>query len=126
MHEMSLTESLVELIENEREKQGFSRVHAVKVTVGALGHVEPDAVRFCFDAVSRGTIVEGARLDIRIVPGDAWCLDCAKAVRVADRMAVCPECGHQHLQVTGGDDLRLDRWRSTDVHGLRLRQFRSP
>jgi hydrogenase nickel incorporation protein HypA/HybF len=108
MHEMSLTESLVELIENEREKQGFARVHAVKVTVGALGHVEPDAVRFCFDAVSRGTVVEGARLDIHIVPGQAWCLDCAKTVRVADRMAVCPECGRQHLQVTGGDDLRLD------------------
>ena len=46
MHEMSLTESLVELIENEREKQGFSRVRTVRVAIGALGHVEADAVRF--------------------------------------------------------------------------------
>ncbi|HEX5847161.1 MAG: hydrogenase maturation nickel metallochaperone HypA [Rhodoplanes sp.] len=108
MHEMSLTESLVELIENEREKQGFSRVRSVQVTLGALGHVDPDAVRFCFDAVARGTIVEGARLDIRTVPGQAWCLDCAKKIRIADRMAACPECGQHRLQVTGGNDLRLD------------------
>lgn len=108
MHEMSLTESLVELIENEREKQGFSRVRSVQVTLGALGHVDPDAVRFCFDAVARGTIVEGARLDIRTVPGQAWCLDCAKTISIADRMAACPECGQHRLQVTGGNDLRLD------------------
>ena len=57
---------------------------------------------------SRGArhIVEGARLDIEA--GQAWCLDCAKTVRVADRMAACPECGQHRLQVTGGDDLRLD------------------
>ena len=99
MREMSLTESLVE---------GFSRVRTVRVAIGALGHVEADAVRFCFDAVTRGTIVEGARLDIRTVPGQAWCLDCAKTVRAADRVAACPECGQHRLQVTGGDDLRLD------------------
>ena len=108
MHEMSLTESLVELIENEREKQGFSRVRSVQVAIGALGHVDPDAVRFCFDAVARGTVVEGARLDIRTVPGRAWCLDCAKTISIADRMAACPECGQHRLQVTGGNDLRLD------------------
>ena len=108
MHEMSLTESLVDLIETEREKQGFSRVRTVRVAIGALGHVDPDAVCFCFDAVARGTVVEGARLDIRTVPGQAWCLDCAKMVCLADRMAACPECGAYRLQVTGGDDLRLD------------------
>jgi len=107
MHEMSLTESLVELIENERAKQGFTRVRVVRLAIGALGHVEPDAMRFCFDAVARGTIAEGARLDIRMMPGEAWCLDCAKTVIVSERGAACPECGRGRLQVNGGDDLRL-------------------
>ncbi len=107
MHEMSLTESLVELIENERAKRGFARVRAVRLAIGALGHVEPDAMRFCFDAAARGTIVEGARLDICMAPGEAWCLDCARTVRVSERGAGCPECGQARLQVTGGDDLRL-------------------
>jgi hydrogenase nickel incorporation protein HypA/HybF len=104
---MSLTESLLELIESEREKQGFSRVRTVRLAIGALGHVDPEAIRFCFDAVARGTVVEGARLEIATVPGEAWCLDCAKTVRVSERLAPCPDCGQPRLQVKGGDDLRL-------------------
>ena len=107
MHEMSLTESLVELIENEQQKQGFARVRTVRLAIGALGHVEADAIRFCFDAIARGTIVEGAQLDIRMVPGQAWCLDCAETVRVSDRAGACPVCGRRQLQIAGGDDLRL-------------------
>lgn len=107
MHEMSLTESLVELIESEREKQGFSRVRMVRLAVGALGHVDPEAIRFCFDAATRGTVAEGAQLAIATVPGEAWCLDCAKTVHVRERVAPCPDCGEWRLQVRGGDDLRL-------------------
>lgn len=108
MHEMSLTESLIELIEGERARSGFARVRAVRLAIGALGHVEQEAMRFCFDAAARGTVVEGARLDIVSVPGEAWCLDCAKTVRLASRADPCPECGRYALQVTGGDDLRLE------------------
>lgn len=108
MHEMALTESLVEMIASEGAKQGFSRVRTVRLAIGALGHVDPDAVRFCFDAVTRGTLAEGAELAIAIVPGAAWCLDCAKTVRIAERGAACPTCGRHVLQVTGGDDLRLE------------------
>ena len=108
MHEMSLTESLIELIESEAAKQGFSRVRTVKLAVGALGHVDPEAMRFCFDAVARGTIVEGAQLAVSMVPGTAWCLDCARTVGVSERGAACPECGRYRLQVNGGEDLRLE------------------
>lgn len=107
MHEISLAESLVDLIESEREKQGFARVRAVRLALGALGHVDPDAIRFCFDAVTRGTVAEGSRLDIATVPGEAWCLDCGKTVQVTERIAPCPDCGQSRLQVRGGDDLRL-------------------
>ena len=80
MHEMGLTQSLVELIEDEGRKQGFSCVRVVRLEIGALGGVEPEAMRFCFEAVALGGIVEGARLDIDVVPGEGWCLDCAKSV----------------------------------------------
>lgn len=108
MHEMSLTESLIELIEGERRKRGFSAVRVVRLAIGALGHVEPEAMRFCFDAVAHGTAVAGARLEIRTVPGEAWCLDCGKTVRVVERFGACPVCGQNRLQVTGGDDMRLE------------------
>jgi hydrogenase nickel incorporation protein HypA/HybF len=108
MHEMSLVESMIELIESERRTHGFNRVRTVRLAVGALGHVEPEAMRFCFDAVARGTVVDGAQLEIRTVPGEAWCLDCGTRVEIADRYGACPQCGRHHVQMTGGDALRLE------------------
>ena len=107
MHEMALTQSLVELIEEEGRKQGFSRVRVVRLEIGALGSVEPEALRFCFEAVARGAIVEGARLDIDVVPGEGWCLDCAKSVPMFERFGACPECGRHHVRVAAGDDMRV-------------------
>lgn len=107
MHEMALTESLVELIEDEGRKQGFSRVRVVRLEIGALGGVDGEAIRFCFEAVARGTLVEGAAIDIRVAPGEGWCLDCAKTIEMYERFGACPECGRHHVQVAAGDDLRL-------------------
>jgi hydrogenase nickel incorporation protein HypA/HybF len=107
LHEMALTQGLVELIESEGLKQGFSRVRAVRLELGALGGVDAEAMRFCFEAVARGAIVEGARLEIRVIPGEGWCLDCAEAVEMYERFGACPQCGRHHVQVTAGDEMRL-------------------
>jgi hydrogenase nickel incorporation protein HypA/HybF len=107
MHELSLAEALVELIEEEGRKHDCTRVRTVRLEIGAVSCVEPEAMRFCFDAVTRGTIAEGAALDIDIVPARGWCPDCAKAIAVSERLAGCPDCGNWRVQVTGGDDLRL-------------------
>jgi hydrogenase nickel incorporation protein HypA/HybF len=107
MHELALTESIVEMIEDESRKQGFSHVRVVRLEIGALSHVEPEAIRFCFDAVARGAVVEGAQLEIITVPGEGWCLDCGKIVPVSERFGPCPDCGRHHVQVTAGEDMRV-------------------
>ena len=107
MHEMALTESIVEIAADAAKKQGAGKVTRVFVDVGALSHVEPDALQFCFAAISAGTIVEGAALEIERLPGAGWCLDCGKTVAIAERFSACPECGRYHVQMTAGDELRV-------------------
>jgi hydrogenase nickel incorporation protein HypA/HybF len=107
MHEMALTENLVDLIEDEGRKQGFARVSVIRLEIGALGHVDPEAIRFCFDAVARGAIMEGARLEIIAVPGEGWCFDCGKKVAMFERFGPCPECGRHHVQVIAGQEMRV-------------------
>jgi hydrogenase nickel incorporation protein HypA/HybF len=107
MHEISLMESIVDLVVDERRKQVFSHVRMIRLTVGALGHAEPDALRFCFDAVTRGTIADGAALAIEIVPGAGWCAVCQQIVPMDERFAACPVCGDGPLRMTAGDELRL-------------------
>lgn len=107
MHEMALCMSLAELVEEEARRNGAARVRTVRLEVGALAHVEPEALRFCFDAVTRGTLAEAAALDIILVPGEGWCLDCGQGVPLKERFGACPLCGRHHVQMTQGDDLRL-------------------
>jgi hydrogenase nickel incorporation protein HypA/HybF len=107
MHEMALTESMIGIVEEEARRQSFSRVRAVVLEIGALGCVEPDSIRFCFDAVSRGTVAEGARLDIVRVAAEGWCIDCGMTVALEERFGACPVCGRHRVQMTAGDELRI-------------------
>ncbi len=107
MHEVSLIESVVDLVVAERRKQAFSRVRMIRLTVGALGHAEPDALRFCFDSVTTGTIADGAALEIEIVSGAGWCAVCQQTVPLEERFGACPVCGNGPVRMTAGDELRL-------------------
>ena len=107
MHEMSLIESVVALVEDERRKQDFSRVRVIRLAVGVLGHAEPSALRFCFEAVARGTIAEGARLEIEQVRGEGWCDSCRQSVSLSERFAACPICGDPQVKMTAGGELLL-------------------
>lgn len=107
MHEMSLTESVVEILQDEARRQGYSRVKKVWLEIGVLSGVEPEAMEFCFDVVTRGTLAEGAHLEIIRAPGQGWCLDCEKTVALSERFGACPECGGYKVQMTGGDEMRV-------------------
>lgn len=107
MHELAIGESLVEIIEEESVRQDFSKVLQVRIEVGALGDVEPEALRFCFGTVARGTIAEGADLDIMMVRGTGYCRDCEKTVPLVERFAACPECGNHRIEMRSGGELRI-------------------
>ncbi|MDR3376495.1 MAG: hydrogenase maturation nickel metallochaperone HypA [Ancalomicrobiaceae bacterium] len=107
MHEMSLCQGIIGIVEDAAEQQSFARVKSVTLELGRLGHVLPEAMLFCFDAVSRGTLADGAELVIRRTEGGAWCFDCEASVPLDDRLSPCPKCGGGRLQVTSGEELRV-------------------
>jgi hydrogenase nickel incorporation protein HypA/HybF len=107
MHEMSLAEGVVQIVETTARANDASAVRAVWLELGALSHVEHEALRFSFDVVKRGTVAEGARLEIRITPGRAWCMPCADSVDLVRLGDPCPRCGSHQLQVTGGEEMRV-------------------
>jgi len=107
MHEMALCEGVLQVLEEYARKQGYTRVRTVWLEIGDLAGVEVDAMRFGFDVVTRGTLAEGAQLEIVCRPGEAWCLQCAKTVPVKQRFDACPDCGSYQLQVTGGEEMRI-------------------
>jgi hydrogenase nickel incorporation protein HypA/HybF len=107
MHEMALAESMLEIVEATARRTGAERVIAVRLEIGALAHVEAAALRFCFDAVTRGSLAERARLEIVTTPGEAWCMPCGETVPLAGLGAPCPQCGGYQLSVSQGDAMRV-------------------
>ena len=98
---------MLQILQDHAQSQGFTQVKTVWLEIGVLSGVDPQAMRFGFDAVMKGSLAEGAALEIIELPGQAWCLPCSKPVAVKARYDACPECGSSQLQVTGGDEMRI-------------------
>ena len=80
MHEMSLAEGVLQLVEDTARRENARRVKLVVLEIGRMSSVEPEAIKFCFEAVTHGSIAQGAALDIIAVPGAGWCMLCAETV----------------------------------------------
>ncbi|MDQ6966442.1 MAG: hydrogenase maturation nickel metallochaperone HypA [Mariprofundaceae bacterium] len=107
MHELSLCEGVVQLIEDQAKEQGFAKVRTVWLEIGALAGVETGAMRFSFDAVARNTVADAARLEIIDIPGRAQCRACEQTVDVNTHYDDCPGCGHYPLDIISGEEMRI-------------------
>ena len=107
MHEMSLAEGVLDLAEKSARENGASHITGIWLELGALAQIEVEALRFCFEAVTRGSMAENARLEIVATPGVAWCMPCGETVPLAALGDSCPRCGGYQLTVTGGDAMRV-------------------
>lgn len=107
MHEMSLCESIVQIIEEQAAIQSYTRVKTVRLEIGPFACVEPEALRFSFEVVSRNTLANGAVLDIITTPGSAWCSRCRRGVSIGQIYDPCPDCGSLSLEIKGGDEMRV-------------------
>ena len=104
MHELSITQSVVEIC---RQNSAGRRVSEVVLEIGALSGVVPEAVEFCFAACARGTLLEGATLTIDRIPGQGRCGGCGAVFPVSAYFDPCPHCGGYGVAITAGEELRV-------------------
>ena len=107
MHEMSLADGVLRLIEDSAKVNRFSRVKTVWLEIGEMAGVEAEAMRFCFDSVMKGTLADGARLEIIATEGRGQCFSCGKTVPIQLRYDPCPLCGGYPVEPTGGLEMRV-------------------
>jgi len=104
MHEMSITQGIIDICE---KYAGGRRVLSVDVEVGELSSVVPDAVEFCFEACSQGTLLEGARVNIIRLPGSGQCQDCGADTPLTALFGACQCCGGYRVKVVSGEEMRV-------------------
>ena len=103
MHELGIAQEVVGIA---AEASRGARVTRIVLEVGKLAAVLPDALRFCFDMATEGTVAEGAELEIVEIPGLAACRACGGRVRLDRPFGRCG-CGGSDLEWLSGEELRV-------------------
>jgi len=108
MHELSVTQGIMQIVEAEAKKNDVKKVLSIKLMVGVLSGVMPQLIQDYFELVAVGTVVEGAKLIIERVPASIKCLECQE-VSPIDRMKLrCPKCNGIEVNIVTGKEFYID------------------
>ena len=108
MHELGIMTGVMESVEDAARQAGATRVTRISLNVGVMTEAVEDALRFAFEALSEGTICEGAQFQVTMIEPESVCLECG-ADFVHDRFhVICPECGSAFVELVRGRELAID------------------
>ncbi len=108
MHEMSIAMAVVEQVEEAALAAGATAVETVRLQVGELAGVVPEALAFCFELACSGTVLEGAELIAETVLARARCAPCDVEWPVGmPPDLVCPQCGGARAELLAGRELQI-------------------
>jgi hydrogenase nickel incorporation protein HypA/HybF len=108
MHELSIVEALIEQVQREVHRSGQQGpVMGLELSIGRLSGVNAKSLRFAFDLLAPGTLVEGAHVRIAEPRAVCKCHACHCRVEIEDLVIECPSCGSGEISIEGGRDLML-------------------
>jgi hydrogenase nickel incorporation protein HypA/HybF len=110
MHELSLVTEVYRAARRTIDARGGGRLQRVDLAVGELAAVEPDLLRFAWQAVTEGGPDQGATIEVEWRPARQVCEGCGDIPERATGswLRLCPRC-ERPLRVEGGDDLDILR-----------------
>jgi hydrogenase nickel incorporation protein HypA/HybF len=107
MHELSIMQSAIETALGRAQENGANRICELRLQVGALSGVVPEALLFAFEALTPGTLLEGGTLRIEHVPARFHCGTCARDFESESMLADCPTCGAISRDLRAGRELQI-------------------
>ncbi len=107
MHEMSIAQSLIDVVKEEMVKHEAKTLRSVRLDIGEMSAIVPDALSFCFEVAVTGTELEGARLIMDVIPVKGLCHECKSEFEVKDYTFVCPSCSNTKIETIAGQNLSI-------------------
>ena len=107
MHEMSIAQSLVDILKEEMVKNHARVLKSVRLNVGQMSAVVPDSLSFCFEVITKETELEGAELVMEVIPLEGLCKECKETFGIKDYAFQCPHCGSKEIETIAGQDLSI-------------------
>ncbi|MBU7585406.1 MAG: hydrogenase maturation nickel metallochaperone HypA [Nostoc sp. TH1S01] len=103
MHELGITQNIVAIV---TEHAKGMKVQKVVLEIGKLSAIMPEAIKFCFDICSKGTLLENSLLEIIEIPGLAKCRQCGAEIALEKPFGICT-CGNVQLDLINGEELKI-------------------
>lgn len=107
MHELSIAQSIFEVLEAEAMNRPGARFRKVGLRIGELASVDPEALRFGFEVLAKESRWDPLELDIEWCPRRQKCPRCAETFAVQDLNCTCPHCGEMRTTCVAGDELDI-------------------
>ena len=108
MHELSVTESILEIASRHASQANAARVTDIHLVIGNLSSIVDDSVQFYWDLISQGTLCQGAVLHFQRVPARIQCQNCQHEFSLDRELSPCPNCGSMGLRVIAGEEFFVD------------------
>ncbi|KYZ76881.1 hydrogenase expression protein HypC [Anaerosporomusa subterranea] len=108
MHEMAIAASVLDIVLETAAAAQANRVVKVKLLIGEMAGVSGEALRFCFDSITEGTLAAGAALCIDLAPLIGCCRECGSTFPVSEARFICPACSSLVVDVLSGQELRVE------------------
>ena len=108
MHELSVTQSIFDIVLNEANKAKAEKVIKVNLVIGKMTGIVDDCVQFYFELLSKDTIAEEATLCFKKVSVEAYCRDCGKVFTAQELDWSCPNCHSINIEIKTGNELYVD------------------
>jgi hydrogenase nickel incorporation protein HypA/HybF len=108
MHELAITESILEIAVRHAEAQNATKITDLHIVMGQWASMVDDSIQFYWDIISEGTIAKGATLHFDRIPAALTCLACGQTYQPDVRALFCPNCQSTRIQVITGEEFRLD------------------
>ena len=108
MHELAVTESILEIACKYAENAKATRVTDIYLVIGNLSSIVDDCVSFYWDMISKNTVCENAKLHFKRIPATLTCLDCNQQYTLDGELTPCPHCHSPKVRVISGDESNLD------------------
>ncbi len=107
MHELSIMQSALTMALEQAQRAGARRVLVLRLRIGVLSGVVPEALEFAFEALAPGTLAEGGKLAVEPVPARFWCAACSQEFVSEDFFTDCPKCHQPSGELRGGREMEV-------------------
>jgi len=108
MHELAVTQNILDIALSKATEAKAKKITRVNVTIGELSGAVPDCIQFYFDVLRQGTHAEDATISFNSIPARLHCRQCQSDFHPEDLPWTCPKCGSLSLEITGGQELFLE------------------